>query len=201
VAVHYGLTEVAAGPAVAAGVEDGSWTLKSFFKDTVHPSDIGHGLYARVLNEALLACLDLPSPNAERRLPALLGQGKLEFAQLETIESQGQSEGWKRKARQWNWYGVPIWQAERGKVPLFFNVTGRNPQLIYEGHLKVSWMAGGKKLEEEIQGHKRRLPMPSRWRFPVEAPPEGPVSVEAIGDKSGRIKGEVWGIFSIQGSD
>jgi lysophospholipase L1-like esterase len=198
VATLYGLTEVAAGPVVAAGVKDGNWTLKSFFKDGVHPSDIGHALYAKVLSEKLVPCLDLPAPDKTPKLPSLMGQGKLESAQLETIVPIGASNGWERKDKQWNWWEVPIWEAKQEKAPLSFKITGKKPQLIFEGKLQVTWTAGGTKKVKIIQGHTSSMPMPASWHFPVEALPEAPVTVEAVAGNSGKIKGQVWGIFSIQ---
>ena len=127
-----------------------------------------------------------------------MGQGKLESAQLETIVPIGASNGWERNDKQWNWSGVPIWEAKQEKAPLSFKITGKKPQLIFEGKLQVTWIAGGTKKVKIIQGHTSSMPMPASWHFPVEALPETPVTVEAVAGNSGKIKGQVWGIFSIQ---
>lgn len=198
VARHYGLAEVLTGSIIAKGVREGDYTLKEFFPDGVHPSDKGHGLYADVLVEALLPSLELSDMLQEPKMPPLLGKGTLEYARLDPVSLIGEPEGWTRKDNQWNWYGVPVWICETPDRPISFVAAGNDIRLIYQGRIRVSWSAGGKEHSRELSG-RPNLPMPSSWTFPDEASPnEQVVTVEAIADDSGKVRGEVWGLFSIQ---
>lgn len=197
IAQHYGLTEVIAGPSVSKGVSSGKWTYKTFFPDGVHPSDTGHGLYAEVLSEALLPLFNLDTPKAPRQLPPLLGRGELENAQLCPVVPSGSTDGWNRKDKQWNWYGVPIWITKTENHPISFMTSGTRQKLIYQGDISVAWTAKGKRYEKVLHGRSRNRPMPSSWNFPQDAAPESAVTVKAVSTTKGKVHGEVWGVFSI----
>ncbi len=199
VAVHYGLAEVLAGQKVSDGFKSGTYAPKTFFVDGVHPSDIGYGVYATLLTEALLPMFDLPAPAAEpAALPALLGKGALEYARLEAAEPQGTPEGWVNNPKAGNWYEVGIWVCDQPGKPLVFRAKGEGIQIVFQGKIKIRWTVGGKEHTQELTG-RSNMPMPGSWMFPKDAnPDQADITAEAVPDASGKAHGEVWGLFSVQ---
>jgi lysophospholipase L1-like esterase len=200
VALHYGITEAIAGPAVDQGLRDGKFTNATFFKDGVHPSDIGHALYAKVLTDAILRGFDQPAPASPKPLPAPLGTGKYEYAQLTPITPVGTSDGWTSPAtKPWNWINVGIWTCDTVGKPLSLAISGQSIQLIFMGKLDVHWTANGQKQDKILTGPTQLTPMPASWNLSADSikPDDGMLTVEAVPDAAGKVHGEVWGVYSI----
>jgi acyl-CoA thioesterase I len=198
VAQHYGLSEVLTGKLVDKGIKAGKFTTKTFFRDGVHPVDVGHAMYAKTLVDALMPMFELSTPTAKTQMPALLGKGKLEYARLDPAMPQGEHAGWVKRIKQWNWYGVPIWSCNTPGKPLVFPAKGENIQIIFMGKINIKWTSGGREHTKILTG-RPNLPMPTKWVFPKNASPDGgTISATALAGKSGKIDGEVWGLFSIQ---
>lgn len=197
VAEHYGLLEVNAGPAVHQGIQAGALTDKTVFKDGVHPSDIGHDIYAKALAAVIIPSLDGGSPSSIKPLPQLLGTGRYEYASLNPIVPVGVSEGWTTNKD--NWHGVPIWICDVANKPISIVGKGKDVQLIYMGKIKVKWTADGKDMTQELTGHAKTMPKPSGWAFPANTDLDGKTfTIEAASDPASPPHGEVWGTFSIQ---
>lgn len=195
VAQHYGIAEAITGPLIAAGLQAGTYTEKDFFPDSVHPSDVGHALYAKALTEAILPGLDQPAPAAPKALPPLLGSGRLEYARLDPIAPAGIPDGWVQKG---NWNGVPIWTTATPGKPLSFPAKGKEIQLIFKGQVLVKWTVGGQESSKTLNG-ATNMPFPASWHFPANANPDGAtLTVEAVADKDGKVRGDVIGCFSLQ---
>lgn len=197
VAQHYGILEVHTGPIVEEGLKAGTYTEQSFFKDGIHPTDIGHALYAKALTDAILPALDLPPPAGEPVLPPLLGKGSLEYAHLDRVVPVDGEKDWTIIPNQWNWFGVPIYSCAQGGKQIRFLAKGKNIQLIYLGKLRVRWTTHGTSQEKVLDG-KFGLPFPATYWFPADAQPEGLIIVEALADQNGKARGQVWGLFSVQ---
>jgi lysophospholipase L1-like esterase len=198
VAQHYNLTEILTGNLVNKGIKDGNFTAKTFFRDGVHPTDIGHAMYADTLVNALMPMFELSSPNTKLEMPVLLGKGRLEYARLDPAVPLGNYTGWVKRNKQWNWYGVSIWSCVTPGKTLIFPAKGKAIQIIFMGKLNIKWTSGGKKYTKNLIG-RPNLPMPSKWAFPKNASPDGSnIKIEAIPNASGKVLGEVWGLFSIQ---
>jgi lysophospholipase L1-like esterase len=199
VAEHYGILEVHSGPAVHQGIQNGVFTVETFFRDGVHPADIGHAFYGKVLADAIIPMLDLPPPVSKPVLPACLGSGKYEYARLDPIVPTGSSEGWTPNDKQWNWSGVRIWTCDAADKPIGFIAKGKSIQLVYMGKIKVKWTVAGKERSQDLTGHANGMPMPSSWSFPADLNPDGkPVSVAVVPAANDKPHGEIWGLFSLQ---
>ena len=204
VAQRYGLLEVDAGSLVAKELKDGTFTNKDFFADGVHPKDIGHAFYAKVLTQALQAGLERSAPATVQPLPPPAGDAKYEYARLDPVIPEGSAEGWTVVKNQWNWNGVELYKATAPGKPLTFKVKGGKIQLVFEGRLKVSWMVNGADKSQEIKGHDSEMPMPANWAFPEKLMPSdgSAVTVEALpAPANGKFRAEIWGIFSIRKPD
>lgn len=197
VALHYGISEVLSGGEIARGMASGAYTSTAFFPDGVHPSDLGHALYARLLSDAMLAAVSQAEPTVDRAMPPLLGSGRYEYAHLSTIAPIGEATGWTKYEKQWNWYGVPIWTCDDPGKPITFSFTGQDPQLVFVGRLLLRWTVDGQQRQQTISGPLGQ-PGPSRWTFPAGSAPEGTlVSAVVVAPEAGRPRGEVWGVCTI----
>ena len=135
VAQHYGIGKVHAGPAVSRQIVEGKATVRTFFPDGTHPSDLGHALYATLLSEAVVPALDLPAP-ADTPPPACLGSGRYEFARPRPIAPKSPPDGWQSTTKQWNWHGVEIWKCDQAGQPLHSRCAATKCNSIFVGALK-----------------------------------------------------------------
>ena len=187
VATHYGVFEVLAGPTVSKEVAAGKYTYPQFFKDLIHPLDNGAALYAKILVDAIVPALDLPS-SEPRPLPALLGTGAFEYACMNSVPA-GDS-GWMVGKD-----NRTLTCAEAGK-PLHFSTKGTNISLVYKGRIKLNWTSNGK-AQEKIATSPSGVPYPGNFRF-ESAPDATGVTVEAVAGDDGVVKSEILGVTSIQ---
>jgi lysophospholipase L1-like esterase len=190
VAAHYGIMEVIIGPTITRELVAGKFTLEQFFPDKTHPSDIGHGLYGKLLAEAIISALD-QAPAKPSPVPPRLGTGVLEYARMDLVPPG--NSGWTLKEK-----GNGSLICDRVGLPLHFTVKGAQPALVYNGRLKVTWSSGGQAHEKILTGVVGR-PSPTSWAFPADAQPDATgVSVEALAGDDGLFKTQVLGVTSIQ---
>lgn len=193
VAMHYGITEVNAGPLVHQQVSEEKVTVKECFPDGTHPSDIGHKIYGEALGRTLIAALDLPRPESTPALPALLGSGKYEQARLAAVPTAELPAGWEINSKQWNWYGVPTMIGTDAKKPLVFPASGGSLTLVYQGDLELRWVTPAGERTQRLSG-KRGLPHPSSFSLGLgEALATTTVTATPVANEKGEVKGEVWG--------
>ena len=190
VAAHYGIMEVLTGPTITRELAAGKFTLEQFFPDKIHPSDLGHALYGKLLAEAILSALDQP-PTAPRPVPSRLGTGALEYARMDLVPAG--NSGWVLKEK-----GNGSITCDRAGQPVHFTVKGVKPALVYNGRLKVTWSSGGLAHEKILTGAVGH-PAPSSWAFPAEVLPYATgVNVEALPGDDGLFKSQLLGVTSIQ---
>jgi len=199
VALHYGITEAITGPLIDKGLKDNSFTLRTFFPDKTHPSDVGHDLYAKTLVSAILPGFDLPAPAEPKSLPFLLGGGKYEYARLDPITTPLSSDGWALGGSRNNWPDK-VWRTETAGKPFTFKAHGKSIQLLFNGKLKVTWKSGGKDNTKELTGNPEgAFPKPGGFVFPEDANPDGEVvTVEAVPNAPAKDNGAVFGIYYLE---
>ena len=195
---HYGIAEVLCGKIMKEAYDNKTFTSKTFYRDGVHPLDLGHAFYADILSKALLPVFKLPPPLVKKKMPAIIGNGKLLHAELMPIKPISKSSEWYKYTKHWNWHGVPIWICKQAGKSITFKARGSNIQLLYQGSIKVEWSVKGKKYKKTFNGGQN-MPCPASWLFPANISPENCViKVTAVKAPSGVTKSEIWGLFYLK---
>lgn len=130
VARHYGIAEVHSGPVVVAGIQAGTYTSEAFFPDGTHPSDIGHGVYAKLLVDALLPTLDWKAPAGDPpALPAPLLDDDLAYANWKKPEPSAKTGEWTETKPGYHSY-TGGWKAT-GPASMTVPVKGKKIGLVF----------------------------------------------------------------------
>jgi hypothetical protein len=197
VATHYGIAEVHCGPTVAEGIKQGQYTSKEFFPDTCHPSDIGHGVYAKLLCDALLPTLDWKAPTtALPPLPAPLMEDDLAYANWTKIEPSEKSGDWVETKPGYYTYSGGLTTSSTASMK--FPVKGKKVTLVF-GTSNAKIKISGLGFEKSFTGFGGSGWVPQKiciYDGPTQK--EGVVTIEVEPAAKGETKFDFEGVISVR---
>lgn len=197
VATHYGIAEVHTGPTVAEGIKAGTYTSKAFFPDGCHPSDIGHGVYAKLLLDALLPTLDWKAPAGDPpALPAPILNDDLAYADWQRAEPSATTGEWtETKPGYYTYTGG--WKAT-GPASMTIPVKGKKIGLVFctsKGDIEIKGLG----FEKRFNGIGQRPPWKPTviWVYDGVEQKEGPVTIEVKPAAEGETAVAFEGVMSV----
>ena len=200
VALHYGLTEINAGPAVQAVLRDGKSRPELFFPDTVHPSKEGHAFYAGFLSDALIAALKAASsaPVTLTPLPPPLGSGRLSRARWQPIIAAEKTGDWTELKP--NYYtSVGSWKTSAANSSISFDAAGERIVLLCVTGTRLHVTGPG--IDKTITVRARPGGIPTQQLIYDDAKPfSGRLTVTVLADDKGRADAELAGLAVISTS-
>jgi hypothetical protein len=195
VATHYGIAEVHCGPTVAEGIKQGLYTSKEFFPDTCHPSDIGHGVYAKLLLDALLPTLDWKAPTtAPPPLPAPLMEDDLAYANWTKIEPSEKSGDWVETKP--GYYTYSGGWTTTSTASMKFPVKGKKVTLVF-GTSNAKIKISGLGFEKSFTGFGSAWVPPTICIYDGPTQKEGIVTIEVEPAAKGETKFDLEGVISV----
>jgi hypothetical protein len=198
VATHYGIAEVHCGPTVADGIKHDQYSSKDFFPDGCHPSDIGHGVYAKLLIDALLPTLEWKAPEGDLPpLPAPILNDDLAYADWEKAEPSAKSGEWTETEPG---YYTPAggWKAT-GAASMTIPVKGKKIGLVF-GTSTATVRISGLGFDKTFNGFKQSPPwVPvTIWVYEGKEQREGEIVIDVQPTASSETSFQVEGVKSVR---
>jgi lysophospholipase L1-like esterase len=198
VAKHYGIAEVHCGPTVASGIKQDQYSSKDFFPDSVHPSDLGHGVYAKLLLDALLPTLDWKAPAGDPPgLPAPILNDDLAYADWEKAEPSAKSGEWTETKPG---YYTPVggWKAT-APASMTIPVKGKRIGLVF-GTSTATVKISGLGFEKTFEGFKQNPPWVPKtlWVYEGEEQREGEIVLEVQPSAASETGFQIEGVKTVR---